>query len=401
MEDYIIILNDGGKLSPKMNFILALLDKTSHKCFIATRNGISKRKEIWTENKVELSTSTRGIAVYFLLMTLKSPKDFHDGMIRRISKKNGERTLLTGGLLSSLSGSLQNYFGIPTESNNLIQALKLLRGRKTFLIDEFSGLQIANLNEIKQIGKVIYVSQDVAHNRYDFENTISKKIIYRLEKKAVTQCDLVIACSERDKLIYQDIGAKKVHAYPNIYPTANFKPLDKNEAPSICVVLKEYWGKRTEKSLEEIIKALTFLKTKVTVTFIGKKPAYTPKNINAKYYKLIPSKLAFLELVSKSWICINVGIHLGGTNERKYDFSMAGSVVLSDRLGARGDILPFEYTYVDSHDLAAKINQLLILGRTRLQEMGAENRKQALLLAQDQKESLHISINDLFENHSA
>ena len=53
-----------------------------------------------------------------------------------------------------------------------------------------------------------------------------------------------------------------------------------------------------------------------------------------------------------------MGIHLGGTNERKYDYAMAGLVVFSDNLGVRGDLLPHEYTYVDSYDLAAKLEQL-------------------------------------------
>jgi hypothetical protein len=388
LEDYIIVLNEGGSLSPKMNFILSLVDRKSHKLFVATRTSTIKCKESWVGNRVELGTSVRGILVYFSLMALKSPKDLRDGMIRRISRKKGQQKLFTGGLLSSLSLTLQNSFGTPARSNNLVNALKRVEGKKIFLIDEFSSINIAKLEKIRKIGKVVYVSQDIAHNRYDYENLISKNLIRRLEKKIVMQCDLVIACSARDKLAYKEMGAKRVLYYPNIYPIAHFKPLEKDETPSICVVLREYWGERLDGLLQEIITGLSLVNTKLAVTFIGKKPDYTPKNVDMIYHKLIASKLHFLETVSKSWICINVGIHLGGSNERKYDFSMAGSVVVSDRLGVRGDLLPCEYVYVDSHDLAAKLNELIKLGKDRLAEMGLENRKRALELADTQKASV-------------
>jgi hypothetical protein len=79
---------------------------------------------------------------------------------------------------------------------------------------------------------------------------------------------------------------------------------------------------------------------------------------------------------------------MSGTNERKYDYAEAGTVVFSDTLGARGDLLPHEYTYVDSHDLAAKINQLLEFGKVSITEMGAENRKHVLSMAEKARQRL-------------
>ncbi len=73
-----------------------------------------------------------------------------------------------------------------------------------------------------------------------------------------------------------------------------------------------------------------------------------------------------MRILSKSWIGINIGIHKGGSNERKYDYAMAGLVVFSDILGCRGDLLPHEYTYLDSNDLAAKLEQLMEFGKKRL-----------------------------------
>jgi hypothetical protein len=84
---------------------------------------------------------------------------------------------------------------------------------------------------------------------------------------------------------------------------------------------------------------------------------------------------------------------MGGANERKYDYAMAGLVFFSDTLGVRGDLLPHEYTYVDSYDLAAKLEQLLEFGKEMIVEMGKQNRKQALSLAEKQREKLLRTLN--------
>ncbi len=86
---------------------------------------------------------------------------------------------------------------------------------------------------------------------------------------------------------------------------------------------------------------------------------------------------------------------MAGSNERKYDYAMAGLVVFSDTMGTRGDLLPNEYTYVDSQDLAAKLEQLLQFGKDRIVEMGKQNRDQALSLAKKQREILLRTVNDL------
>lgn len=72
---------------------------------------------------------------------------------------------------------------------------------------------------------------------------------------------------------------------------------------------------------------------------------------------------------------------------------MAGIVVLSDNLGARGDLLPNEYTYVDSYDLTAKLEQLIEMGKDRIVEMGKHNRTHALSLAEKQREKLLQTLN--------
>ena len=72
---------------------------------------------------------------------------------------------------------------------------------------------------------------------------------------------------------------------------------------------------------------------------------------------------------------------------------MAGLVVFSDKIGVRGDLLTYEYTYVDGNDLAAKLDQLLDFGKEQIVAMGTQNRKQAMSLADKQCEKILETIN--------
>jgi hypothetical protein len=191
------------------------------------------------------------------------------------------------------------------------------------------------------------------------------------------------------------MGAKKSVYYPNIYPIEDFEPSVKDQLPSIVIVSRGHWDLKAEKSLEEIFKALSFSSRTIKVTVIGVKPKKVSKNIRLQHYEFIPLKLDYLNILSKSWIGINIGFHMAGSNERKYDYAMAGLVVLSDSLGTRGDLLPNEYTYVDSQDLAAKLEQLLQFEKDRIIKMGAQNRDQALSLAKTQRALLLRTVNDL------
>jgi hypothetical protein len=239
------------------------------------------------------------------------------------------------------------------------------------------------------LGSLIYVSQDVAYDRFGFrDNFVTQKLMFELEHAAIADFDLVIACSEMEKLKYMEMGARKAIYYPNMYPTKEFKSLEKDLTPSLSIVLRERWGSTAEKALEKIFFALEKTTIKLKVYVIGIEPKNVPKNITLEYRKFIPSKLEYLQLLSKSWIGINIGIHMAGTNERKYDYAEAGTVVLSDSLGSRGDLLKFEYTFVDEFDLSAKVEQLFELGRIKLCEMGKDNRQFALQLSEKKRAKL-------------
>jgi hypothetical protein len=225
--------------------------------------------------------------------------------------------------------------------------------------------------------------------------------MYKLERDAIALADVVIACSERDRLKYIEMGARKAIFYPNIYPVTEFEPSDKDQTPSISIVLRGHWGPRAGRSLEEIFEALSYVHKKIRVYIIGIEPQHVSRNIELQRFEFIPSKLNYLRTLSKSWIGINIGIHMAGSNERKYDYAMAGLIVFSDKLGARGDLLPHEYTYVDGNDLAAKLDQLLEFEKEMIFEMGKKNRKHVISLADKQREKLLGTINSIIFSNSS
>jgi hypothetical protein len=217
-------------------------------------------------------------------------------------------------------------------------------------------------------------------------------MIYNLEKSMTAKMNLIVTCSERDKLKYKNLGLNKIIYYPNIYPKSNFSISEKEDKPSICLVLKEHWGSRSYEALNKILRSLSSLSINLKLYLIGTKLHEVPSNVELHQYDFIPSKLEFLQILSKSWIGINLGIHLAGTNERKYDYALSGLIVLSDTLGARGDFIPNEYTYVDSYDLTAKLNQIFKLDKKTIIEKGLENRNHVLVLAKKQQNILLQSL---------
>jgi hypothetical protein len=398
----LVIIRDGEELSLKSSFVVQLFGLSSNlELLRVSRKESKKFSEQWNSNKIDLATSTSGILAHFLLMPLKSPRNLRDGMIRRLSIKQRPYVLVTNGFLSVLSQVLHYYFATSSHTDGLIHFLRRMKSPKIFLIDEFLSINTINLNELKKLGSIIYVSQDVAYNRYGFrDNLITRQLMYKLERAAIAQMDVVIACSERDRLKYIEMGAKKAVYYPNIYPIKEFEPSVKDQLPSISIVSRGHWDLKAERSLEEIFKALSYSSRTIKVNVIGIKPKKVPKNIRLQHYEFIPSKLDYLKILSASWIGINIGFHMAGTNERKYDYSMSGLVVFSDTMGARGDLLPHEYTYVDSQDLAAKLEQLLQFGKEKILQMGDQNRQQALSLAEKQREILLRTVNDIVLHES-
>jgi len=386
----IVVIRNGQEATLKTNFILQLLSTNSNiKVLRVYRNENRKFDERWDNTGIDLATSVSGIVANFLLMFLKSPRDLRNGMLARLSSRRRVDVLFSEGFLSTLAQSLNFCFASSARTDRLMCFLNNMKVQKIFLVDEFWSINTVDLQKLKNLGIIVYVSQDVAHNRYGFQdNSVARQLMYRLEKKAVAVADLVIACSERDMLTYVEMGARKAVFYPNIYPIAPFEPYVKDQSPSLSIVLRGHWGKEAIRSLKEVFEALSHINKQIKVYMIGVKPQKVSKNIDLQHLNFIPNKLFYLRILSKSWIGINIGIHMAGANERKYDYAMAGLVVFSDKFGARGDLLPHEYTYVDGNDLAAKLNQLLDFSKKKISEMGLQNRKHAISLADKQRKKI-------------
>jgi hypothetical protein len=399
MSHTLVIIRDRWEeISSKARFVAQILRASSNiNIFYIVRNERKMFREEWSHDKVELATSTSGVLFHYLLMMLKSPKDLHVRILRRLLKRQVGDALVAEGFISVLSETLDQYFATTARSDNVIPFLRNLNSPKIFLIDEFMSIRTLDLKLLKQLGAVIYVSQDVASERYGFgDNVIARRLMYKLEREILQRADLVIACSERDQLRYIEMGTKKVIFYPNIYPIMEFETGIKDKNPSISIVLRNCWGTKSAINFNAIFKALSKLDKRIKVYVIGMEPQRVPRNIELEHYEYIPNKLDYMRILSKSWIGINIGIHKGGSNERKYDYAMAGLVVFSDILGCRGDLLPHEYTYLDNNDLAVKLEQLIELGQKKIIEMGIENRKQTISLAEKQREKLLSTINTMF-----
>ena len=396
----LIVVRNDQTLSPKANFIVHLFNQNFNDgVFYVFKRDSAKFREKWFYDRVQLASSITGLIMYYSLMILKSPKDLRTGLLVRLSLMKRKHMLTDQGFLSLLSRSLYLRYGTSARAGRLMRLLNKLTSPKVFLVDEFLSLSCLNLKKLRLLGPIIYVSQDISYNRFGFgDNIITRNMMLKLERDAIAYVDLVVACSEMERLKYLQMGARNAIFYPNFYPTKEFKPNKKDEMPSISIVLRGHWGSIAEKSLEEIFEAFKYVNRKIKVYVVGIKPKMVPRFVNLEHKYFIQSKSVYLKVLSKSWIGINIGIHKAGTNERKYDYAEAGICVLSDTLGARGDFLPYEYTYVDSHDLAAKIEQLLEFGKANLTEMGKRNRNYALSIAERHR---HRLLNTLSKMTSA
>ena len=274
----VIIRDRWDEISPKARFVAQIFRSSLNiNIFYIVRNERKIFSEKWSHDKVELATSTSGVLFNSLLMMLKSPKDLHDRILRRILKMERSGILVTEGFISVLSETLDQYFATTARSDNIIPFLRNMNSPKIFLIDEFMSIRTLNLKMLKQLGAVIYVSQDVACERYGFgENIVASRLMFKLEREILQRADLVIACSERDQLRYIEMGTKNVIFYPNIYPIMYFETGLKDKNPSISIVLRNLWGTKSAINFNAIFKALSKLDKKIKVYVIGMEPQRVP-----------------------------------------------------------------------------------------------------------------------------
>jgi hypothetical protein len=390
----VIVIRDGKNLSKKARFLIKNFSSNA-KFLYLLRHEQNFFKQKNKKNTIYLQTKLSGIFLYYtFFMLIKSPKDLVYGLIRRIRKLKQVSQIRAGGFLSIVSQSLYQYWVRQSQEKTLLNFLNKNNVPTIFIIDEFFSLKTINLEHIINFGKTIYISSDFAQDFYS-DNIVASKMIYNLEKSIVPKTNLVIACSERDKLKYKKMGIENVIYYPNLYLELNFSLCEKEEKPSICLVLKEHWGSRSKESLNKVMGSLASLPIKIKLYLIGAKANQIPSNVELHQFDFIPSKLEFLKILSKSWIGINIGIHLAGTNERKYDYAFTGLIVLSDTYGGRGDFIPNEYTFVDYYDLTAKLNQILKLDKNLIIMKGLENRNHVIAMSNKQQNILIKSLENM------
>ncbi len=86
---YLLVIRDSWeKISQKTRFVSKIFGENSNiNIFYVVRKDEDRFREKWHTDKVELATSTSGILFSYLLILLKSPKDLHDRILRRLFKK--------------------------------------------------------------------------------------------------------------------------------------------------------------------------------------------------------------------------------------------------------------------------------------------------------------------------
>ena len=213
---------------------------------------------------------------------------------------------------------------------------------------------------------IIYLSHDFTGDFY--RQGYSSKIAEGLEREICNISDLILASSIRDREQYikhYKITYDKIIVYPNIYPIDTLSDhyeliRSKYEEPTLAII-----GSRSlykDRFFNGLVESIYDLFDRII--YIGYKAPIIDHLIKKyremiEYHKHIPSRYDFLKTLSKAHIGLNYGLWLGGSNVKRYDYALSGLLILSNALGARGEILPCEYVYADQADLRGKLRQLL------------------------------------------
>ena len=246
---------------------------------------------------------------------------------------------------------------------------KVLRNREKYLlvIDSIRGYA-----SIKQIfDKIADNSLAVLYLSHNYEpEFIGSKILWRhiekMERWIIRNSDLVLAASMRDSKLFKrkyGINGQRILFLPNVYPVKGLK-ISKADSPSVSLVLPDNWGiKAIENTVSRISTAIQMSEKVKNVIVVGEAAGKVSKQkewggSGIETYGFIKSRRKFLETIGRGYIGLNFAFKSAGTNVKKYDYAITKQVVLSNVSGARGDILPHEYTFIDEYDLASKIDQI-------------------------------------------
>lgn len=237
---------------------------------------------------------------------------------------------------------------------------------------------------------VIYLSHDYephfAPDRYSA--ALARKRI----DSALKAADLLVAATEADRSSYLAHGVMdegKAVVYPNVFPPAELwrrrRPARREGPFTIAVVQTGWLGRKGAlEDARRLASALRLLppSARVAVESYGTElgaflRVVLPSSVELRPSRRVPGRVAFLEALSGAQAGVNFGHWAGGANVKKFDFALAGLVVLSDGLGSRGGLLPHERVFEGPEGLAAAVDELAGINDDELSRMGRENSRSA------------------------
>ena len=263
--------------------------------------------------------------------------------------------------------------------------------------------------------KVVYLSHD-----YEPEFVRERYLAALIRKRidfALKETDLLVASSERDRLSYLSHGTidrERVLVYPNIFPPSSdwrsAPYFDRSSAPFTLAMVETAWlgGQGSREDADLVRSALGLLppRARVRILAFGESLAADlsrglPGSAEVRRMGRVPERGEFLTALSAAHAGVNVAHWSGGTNVKKYDYALAGLMVLSNPEGARGGLIPHERVFTDGADLAAKILELMDLGSGRVVRMGRENAEAANAVAREASATLSRRAGELMSGVGA
>lgn len=279
----------------------------------------------------------------------------------------------------------------------------ILYDRKMLIVvDDFSTLSMLGYEGIDMLvesgSPIVYLS----HNHYNLP-----KKLKNLESYLMDNCSFSIVASDRDYLLYKtsyNLPTNKMVVYPNIYPL--FLPPSKEdninlatEKESIQTIVLNMGSKVKDDVCGSLIRTVNMASEMVKglkIMIIGDRLATLARNyswnVNVEYIPHITDRFRFILKMSTGHIGVNFSYKGVGTNIKKFDYALAGLVVLSNTQGCKGELIPYEYTFFDEADFYVKLTDLL---RSDLLNFGHENRRCVLSRAQRSYQELYKTMTSI------
>ena len=305
--------------------------------------------------------------------------------------------------------ALMEYLTNGFDASPLLRSLAS-GGRDLLVLDHLSAFSYLGWNGRRREGlKTMYLSHDY-EPEFVGDRYLSAVVMRRIGS-ALRRTDLLVAASERDRLSYLShgiVGDDRIVVYPNIFPPgAGWEPpqgFERSSMPFTLAMVETGWlgseGAEEDAAFASAALALLPRDRKVRVFAFGDLlwshlRAALPGSVELVRMGRVPGREGFLTALSGAHVGVNLARWSGGTNVKKYDYALAGLVVLSNPLGARGGLIPHEHVFSDPPDLTAKLIELMDRGSARVVRTGEENSKAVREVARSASASLSRRVNEL------